>query len=184
MLRSKGLQFLAVLSVLAGRVVRIDSHAVHVCGPFALSFTKDTCLPQARFSRPDACSPQNAIFAISTFHLVSDHDIIVCVQNTKEYGMTATITARVDSDKKRQAEESFKELGMTLSGAISVFINEVVQYQGIPFNIRRRPTANSRMEQIMNETDAYCRTHSERLSHAQVFDHAREVVNAGRRIHA
>ena len=98
--------------------------------------------------------------------------------------MTATITARVDSDKKRQAEEIFKDLGMTLSGAISVFINEVVQYQGIPFNIRRRATANSRMEQIMDETDAYCRTHSERLSHAQVFDHARKVVNAGRRIHA
>ena len=33
--------------------------------------------------------------------------------------MTATITARVDSDKKRQAEEIFKDLGMTLSGAIS-----------------------------------------------------------------
>ena len=98
--------------------------------------------------------------------------------------MTATITARVDSDKKRQAEEIFADLGMTLSGAISVFINEVVQYQGIPFNIRRRSTTNSRMEQIMDETDAYCRTHSERLSHAQVFDHAREVVNAGRRIHA
>ena len=90
--------------------------------------------------------------------------------------MTATITARVDSDKKRRAEEIFDDLGMTLSGAISVFINEVVQYQGIPFNIRRRPMANSRMEQIMDETDAYCRTHSERLSHAQVFDHAREVV--------
>ena len=59
--------------------------------------------------------------------------------------MTATITARVDADKKRQAEEIFNDLGMTLSGAISVFINEVVQYQGIPFNIRRRPTAKSRM---------------------------------------
>ena len=98
--------------------------------------------------------------------------------------MTATITARVDSDKKRRAEEIFDDLGMTLSGAISVFINEVVQYQGIPFNIRRRSITNPRMEQIMDETDAYCRTHSERLSHAQVFDHAREVVNAGRRIHA
>ena len=90
--------------------------------------------------------------------------------------MTATITARVDSDKKRRAEEIFDDLGMTLSGAISVFINEVVQYQGIPFTIRRRPMADSRMEQIMDETDANCQTHSERLSHAQVFDHAREVV--------
>ena len=30
----------------------------------------------------------------------------------------------------------------------------------------------------MDETDAYRRTHSKRLSHAQVFDHARNVVIA------
>ena len=36
----------------------------------------------------------------------------------------------------------------------------------------------SQMEQIMDETDAYCRTHSERLSHAQVFGCARAVVLA------
>lgn len=98
--------------------------------------------------------------------------------------MTATITARVDSEKKRQAEEIFNDLGMTLSGAISVFINEVVQYQGIPFSIRRHPVANQRMEAILDETDEYCRTHHDRLSHSEVFGHAREVVNAGRRIHA
>ena len=98
--------------------------------------------------------------------------------------MTATITARVDSEKKRQAEEIFNDLGMTLSGAISVFINEVVQYQGIPFNIRRRPMINQRMEAILDETDEYCRTHKERLSHSQVFNHAREVANAGQCIHA
>ena len=28
----------------------------------------------------------------------------------------------------------------------------------------------------MDEADAYCSIHSERLTHAQVFDHAREVV--------
>ena len=56
-----------------------------------------------------------------------EYDIIVCVWNTKEVVcMTTTITARVDSDKKRQAEEIFNDIGMTLSGAINVFINEVV----------------------------------------------------------
>lgn len=34
------------------------------------------------------------------------------------------------------------------------------------------------LEQIMDVTDAYCRTHSERLSHTQVFDYARDVVIA------
>ena len=36
----------------------------------------------------------------------------------------------------------------------------------------------SRMEQILDETDAYCCTHSERLSHTQVFDYARAIVLA------
>lgn len=36
----------------------------------------------------------------------------------------------------------------------------------------------SQLEQIMDETDAYCQTHSERLSHAQVFGRARAVVLA------
>ena len=36
----------------------------------------------------------------------------------------------------------------------------------------------SQMERIMDEADAYGHTHSERLSHAQVFGHAREVVIA------
>jgi len=98
--------------------------------------------------------------------------------------MTATITARVDSEKKRQAEEIFNGIGMTLSGAINVFINEVVMYQGIPFSLRRRPAVNHGLEAIMDETDQYCRSHSERLSHAQVFGHAREAANAGRRVHA
>ena len=58
--------------------------------------------------------------------------------------MTTTITARIDSDKKREAEAIFNDIGMTLSGAINVFINEVVMYQGIPFQLRRRSSVANR----------------------------------------
>lgn len=98
--------------------------------------------------------------------------------------MTATITARVDSDKKHEAEAIFQDLGMTFSGAINIFINEVVRYQGIPFGLRRRLQPEPRMEAILDETDEYCRTHTNRLSHDEVFGHAREILNAGRRVHA
>lgn len=98
--------------------------------------------------------------------------------------MTTTITARVDSEKKREAEAIFNDLGMTLSGAINVFISEVVMYQGIPFQLRRRSCSEPGLEEIMDETDAYCRTHRERLTHAKVFGHAREVASAGRRVRA
>ena len=95
--------------------------------------------------------------------------------------MTTTITPRVDSDKKRQAEAIFNDIGISLSGAINVFINEVVMCQGIPFSLRRRNAfASCGLEVIMDETDEYCRTHDERLSHSEVFGHAREVANVGR----
>ena len=52
--------------------------------------------------------------------------------------MTTTISARIDRQKKRQAEELFAELGMSISTAVNLFINEAIAYQGIPFEIRRR----------------------------------------------
>ena len=110
----------------------------------------------------------------------------MCANRTQQEAkhMTTTITARIDSEKKREAEAIFNDIGMTLSGAINVFINEVVMYQGIPFQLRRRSSAANRIEAIMDETDAYCRTHHDRLSHDEVFGHAREIANAGRRVRA
>ena len=98
--------------------------------------------------------------------------------------MTSTITARIDSAKKQEAEEIFQDLGMTFSGAINVFVNEVVRYQGIPFSLRRRTIPDARMEAILDETDDYCHVHDTRLSHNEVFGKAREVLNAGRSLHA
>ncbi len=97
--------------------------------------------------------------------------------------MTSTITTRIDLEKKQEAESIFRELGLTFSSAINIFINEVVRYQGIPFSLRRRTLSDVRMEAILDETDEYCRTHTKRLSHDAVFGHAREVLNAGRRTH-
>ena len=61
--------------------------------------------------------------------------------------------------------------------------NEVVMYQGVPFSLRRRPVAKHRIDAIMDETDEYCRSHTERQSHSQVFGRAREIAKAGRKVH-
>ena len=52
--------------------------------------------------------------------------------------MTTTITARIDSDRKSQAEAVFADLGLTFSSAINLFVNAVVMNQGIPFRVERR----------------------------------------------
>lgn len=46
-----------------------------------------------------------------------------------------TISARIDSKLKTQAEDLFNELGMNMSTAITVFLKQVVRLRKIPFEI-------------------------------------------------
>jgi DNA-damage-inducible protein J len=65
--------------------------------------------------------------------------------------MTATISARIDADKKRQAEALFAEFGLSLSTAINLFINQAIAYQGIPFELRRKSAKDQEMLDAMAE---------------------------------
>ena len=44
-----------------------------------------------------------------------------------------TISARIDSKLKTQAENLFDQLGMNMSTAITVFLKQVVRLRKIPF---------------------------------------------------
>lgn len=47
------------------------------------------------------------------------------------------ITIRINSETKAKAQTLFNSLGLDLSTAINMFINEALEFQGIPFIIRR-----------------------------------------------
>ena len=51
---------------------------------------------------------------------------------------TTNFTVRLDSKLKQDAEMLFNDLGMTLSGAVNVFLRQAVRVQGIPFEICRK----------------------------------------------
>jgi len=46
------------------------------------------------------------------------------------------ITIRIDEDVKREAETLFNQLGMSMSGAINIFVRQAIREQAIPFPIR------------------------------------------------
>ena len=46
-----------------------------------------------------------------------------------------TISARIDSKLKTQAENLFDELGMNMSTAITVFLKQAIRLRRIPFEI-------------------------------------------------
>lgn len=48
----------------------------------------------------------------------------------------ANVNIRVDDKLKKEAENIFSELGLTLTAATNVFYKQVVRYGGIPFDLR------------------------------------------------
>ena len=51
----------------------------------------------------------------------------------------ANLNIRVDDTLKQQAELIFSDLGISLSAATTMFLKQVVRYNGIPFELRADP---------------------------------------------
>lgn len=57
---------------------------------------------------------------------------------------TTNINVRVSAELKKQAEELFEDLGLTMSSAITLFLKSAVNNDGIPFDIKIIPNAVTR----------------------------------------
>jgi DNA-damage-inducible protein J len=51
----------------------------------------------------------------------------------------ANLNIRIDNTLKLQAEEILDNIGMSLSTATTIFLKQVVRYNGIPFELRADP---------------------------------------------
>jgi DNA-damage-inducible protein J len=49
----------------------------------------------------------------------------------------------MDSELKRQSEELFADLGLTMTAALTLFLRQAVRTQGIPFELTRIPNAET-----------------------------------------
>ena len=69
----------------------------------------------------------------------------------------AIVTARIDSELKKEAEDILKKIGLNSSTAIGLFYNNVVINRGLPFKLRLdsiEPVSNSEqkdIEKILNK---------------------------------
>jgi len=46
---------------------------------------------------------------------------------------------RIDSELKKQAEDVLSQLGMTMSGTINMFLNQIVRERAVPLNLSLIP---------------------------------------------
>ena len=62
--------------------------------------------------------------------------------------LNATVRARVDESLKFNAEHILKEIGLTTSQAINIFLKKVVAEHGIPFELK---VPSDRLQTAMDE---------------------------------
>ena len=64
---------------------------------------------------------------------------------------TDTLHVRVEPSVKQKAEETLNDLGLSITEAINVFLNQVILNDGIPFEIKKR-RYNKKTIQAMEDT--------------------------------
>lgn len=62
-----------------------------------------------------------------------------------------SISIRLDSEIKEQAQQVFSNLGMDMTTAINIFLRQAIQYQGLPFDVRL--DENRKLLQALTDLD-------------------------------
>jgi DNA-damage-inducible protein J len=78
-----------------------------------------------------------------------------------------TLNIRIDEKLKKEANKTLKSLGFDMSGAIKVFLTQVVQDQAIPF----RPAKDPKKIREMRDREA-----AKALKSGKSFSTAKEVM--------
>ncbi len=52
---------------------------------------------------------------------------------------TSTVQARIDSELKEEAEEILRDIGLSISDGMRIFLRQVVNTRGLPFQPTTRP---------------------------------------------
>ena len=62
-----------------------------------------------------------------------------------------SMSIRLDSEVKEQAQQVFSNLGMDMTTAINIFLRQAIQYQGLPFDVRL--DENRKLIQVLTDLD-------------------------------
>lgn len=57
----------------------------------------------------------------------------------------ATITFRIDEDMKEELNGICEALGLTLSGALTIFAKKMISERGLPFDVKLSPNVETLM---------------------------------------
>lgn len=85
---------------------------------------------------------------------------------------TTTITTRIDADVKKKASDALEAMGLTVSGAVAMFLTRVANDEAIPFEVR---VPNAATRAAMAEADEIVARRAARFADPQEMMEALEA---------
>ena len=85
---------------------------------------------------------------------------------------TATIQVRIDPKTKREAAKIFADLGMDISTGMKVYLNKVIEIEGIPFPVQKRKFLGYPSKQAFEKERDWA------LKHGKRYNGAKEAIDA------
>ena len=73
--------------------------------------------------------------------------------------MNSTIQIRVDTKMKKEADKTFKNMGLDLSSGIKLFLHQVIKSRSIPFTVRTANGFTPEYEKRMRQESDYALKH-------------------------
>ena len=99
--------------------------------------------------------------------------------------LTSQINVVVDTKTKNDAVQIFDELGLSMSTAINIFLKQVINHEGLPFEIKTKQqfikeneiTDEEIIEKLM-EAERIMANGGKMYTSEEVFDNARKIIDS------
>ena len=91
---------------------------------------------------------------------------------------TVNTSIKIDEETKKEAQKLFKDLGLSLSTAINIFLKQAIREKGIPFYINSLPE-NSELAQAFEEAKQIKKNPSNYKSYSSPEEMLKDVLGHG-----
>ena len=88
---------------------------------------------------------------------------------------TVNTSIKIDEETKKEAQKLFKDLGLSLSTAINIFLKQAIREKGIPFYINSLPE-NSELAQAFEEAKQIKKNSSNYKSYSSPEEMFKDVL--------
>lgn len=91
--------------------------------------------------------------------------------------MLVQINTKIEKDVKTQVEEILSDLGLTISDAMRIFLKKIIDFDGIPFKLKRKRNEDT-FDDLTEETKKCIEETNVNLDNLPAYKNVKELFDS------